>query len=136
MALISSRNGQAGGCPVVAADGSSGSKTAHSASVRSLAKRSRSRVCCARVVAVQMNGVHPTRLDNPLQSHLTVATQPPFRQRSETASQLACLPSKPAEWDCYEHPIATLVKLSLAKDSVIAGMLVPRQAAAARQFRS
>ena len=54
MALTSSRNGQAGDCPVVAADGSSGSKTAHSASVRSLTKRSPSRVCCARVVAVQM----------------------------------------------------------------------------------
>ena len=36
-------------------------------------------------------GVNPTRLDNPLQSHLTVATQPPFRQRSETASQLSSL---------------------------------------------
>ncbi len=79
MALTSSRNGHAGGRPVDDAGGSSGSKTAHSASVRSLAKRSPARICCARVVAVHMAVFLQLGLDNLLESHLTVATQPPFR---------------------------------------------------------
>ena len=79
MALTSSRNGQTDRRPVADAGGSSGSKTAHSASVRSLAKRSPSRICCARVVAVHMAVFIQLGLDNPLESHLTVATQPPFR---------------------------------------------------------
>ena len=79
MALAGSRSGQIGGRPVVDADGSSGSKIVHSASVKSLAKRSPSRVCCAPVVAVRMAVFIQLGLDNPLKSHLTVATHPPFR---------------------------------------------------------
>ena len=46
------------------------------ASVRSLAKRSPARKCCARVVAVHMAVFFQLGLDNPLESHLFVATQP------------------------------------------------------------
>src|SRR5258708_17461036 len=88
MALTSSRNGHTGRRPTGEIGGSSGSSTVHSASVRSLAKRSPSRICCARVVAVHIRLFIQFGLDNPLESHPTVATQPPFRLRSETASQL------------------------------------------------
>src|SRR5438094_7327738 len=79
--------GHSGGRPMPAGGGRSGSRTAHSASVRSLAKRSPSRICCARVVAVHIGMSIQLGLDNPLESHPAVATQPPFRNRSETASQ-------------------------------------------------
>jgi hypothetical protein len=54
MALASSRKGHIGRSPTGEMGGRSGSSTAHSASVTSLAKRSPSRICCARVVAVHM----------------------------------------------------------------------------------
>jgi hypothetical protein len=65
--------------PTGEAGGNSGSRTAHSASVTSLAKRSPSRICCARVVAVHMAGFIQLGLDNPLEPSSTVITQPPFR---------------------------------------------------------
>jgi hypothetical protein len=65
--------------PTADRGGSSGSSTDHSASVRSLAKWSPSRLCCARVVAVHIRLFIQLGLDNPLESHPTVTTQPPFR---------------------------------------------------------
>jgi hypothetical protein len=53
-------------------------------------------------------------LDNPLETHLTVATQPPFRLRSETASKAALPPSlrlsevKLSERRCHLSPGAAL----------------------------
>src|SRR6185437_9109533 len=87
IALMISRSGHSGGRPTGESGGSNGSITVHSASVRSLAKRSPSRLCCARVVAVHIRLSVQLGLDNPLESHPTVATQPPFRYRSETASK-------------------------------------------------
>ena len=56
--------------------GSNGASTAHSASVRSLAKGSPSRICCARVVAVHMGVLIQFGLDNLLKSRPAVTTQP------------------------------------------------------------
>ena len=79
MALTISRIGHSGGRPTGDDGGRSGSSTAHSASVRSLATRSSSRICCARVVAVHIGLFIQLGLDNLLESQLTVTIQPPFR---------------------------------------------------------
>jgi len=79
MALTNSRKGQAGGRPTAEMGGRSGASTAHSLSVTSLAKRSPSRICCVRVVAVHMGLFIQLGLDNLLEPHPTVTTQPPFR---------------------------------------------------------
>jgi hypothetical protein len=76
MALTISRIGHSGGRPIPAGGGRWGSKTVHSASVRSLAKRSPSRICCARVVAVHIGVFIQFGLDNPLESHPAVTTNP------------------------------------------------------------
>jgi hypothetical protein len=79
MALTNSRNGQAGGRPTAEIGGRSGASTAHSASVTSLAKRSTSRIRYAQVVAVHMGLLIQLGLDNLLESHPTVTTQPILR---------------------------------------------------------
>src|ERR1700750_2570269 len=93
MALTISRSGHSAGRPTLEGGGSNGWITTHSASVRSLAKRSPSRLCCARVVAVHIRMFFQLGLDNLLKSHPSVTTQPPFRQRSETASKRGGSPS-------------------------------------------
>ena len=76
MALTSSRSGQVRGRPVVDGGGSSGSRTAHSASVRSLAKRSPSRVCCARVIAVHIRLPIQLGHDGTLDTYGTLTAEP------------------------------------------------------------
>src|SRR5487761_2133259 len=78
--------GHAGGRPDFRRGGNNGSSTAHSASVKSLATRNPSRLCCKRVATVHIVMVQQG-FDNLLESHQTVVIQPSFRRRSQTASK-------------------------------------------------
>lgn len=79
--------------------GSSGSITAQSTSIRSLAKRRPSRPCCAQVVAVHIRVFIQFGLSNPLESHVTVTTQSLFAisSRDSLLEQNACGTSPPAQ---------------------------------------